>query len=65
MPTVVGDSDAQKAMPAIPKEHAEFTDVNIIAAIQELIEVVRNKEMAPEINMPDNSTVGFDEFRTA
>ena len=65
MPTVVGDADAQRAMPTIPVEHAEFTDVGIIEAIQELITVVKNKNMAPEINIEGDSSVNVEDFRTA
>lgn len=65
MPTVVGDADAQRAMPSIPAPQAEFTDKGIIAAIQVLTEVLKSKNMSPEINIPDNSTVGFDQYRSA
>lgn len=65
MPTVVGDADAQRAMPSIPAPQPEFTDKNIIAAIQVLTEVLKGKNMSPEINIPDNSTVAFDQFRSA
>ena len=65
MPTVVGDADAQRAMPSVPTPQAEFTDKGIIAAIQVLTEVLKNKNMSPEINIPDNSTVGFDQYRSA
>lgn len=65
MPTVVGDADAQRAMPSIPTPQAEFTDKGIIAAIQVLTEVLKSKNMSPEINIPDNSTVGFDQYRSA
>lgn len=65
MPTVVGDADAQRAMPSIPTPQAEFTDKGIIAAIQVLTEVLKNKNMSPEVNISDNSTIGFDQFRSA
>ena len=65
MPTVVGDADAQRAMPSIPTPQAEFTDKGIIAAIQVLTEVLKNKNMSPEVNISDNSTVAFDQFRSA
>lgn len=65
MPTVVGDADAQRAMPSIPAPQAEFTDKGIIAAIQVLTEVLKSKNMSPEINIPDNSVVGFDQYRSA
>lgn len=65
MPTVVGDADAQRAMPSVPAPQAEFTDKGIIAAIQVLTEVLKSKNMSPEINIPDNSTVGFDQYRSA
>ena len=65
MPTVVGDADAQRAMPSIPTPQAEFTDKGIIAAIQVLTEVLKNKNMSPKVNIPDNSTVGFDQYRSA
>lgn len=65
MPTVVGDADAQRAMPSVPTPQAEFTDKGIIAAIQVLTEVLKSKNMSPEINIPDNSTVGFDQYRSA
>ena len=65
MPTVVGDADAQRAMPSVPTPQAEFTDKGIIAAIQVLTEVLKNKNMSPEISIPDNSTVGFDQYRSA
>ena len=65
MPTVVGDADAQRAMPSIPTPQAEFTDKGIIAAIQVLTEVLKNKNMSPDVNIPDNSTVAFDPFRSA
>ena len=65
MPTVVGDADAQRAMPSIPTPQAEFTDKGIIAAIQVLTDVLKSKNMSPEINIPDNSTVGFDQYRSA
>lgn len=65
MPTVVGDADAQRAMPSVPAPQAEFTDKGIIAAIQVLTEVLKSKNMSPEINIPDNSVVGFDQYRSA
>lgn len=65
MPTVVGDADAQRAMPSIPAPQAEFTDKGIIAAIQVLTDVLKSKNMSPEINIPDNSTIAFDQFRSA
>ena len=65
MPTVVGDADAQRAMPSVPTPQAEFTDKGIIAAIQVLTEVLKSKNMSPEINIPDNSVVGFDQYRSA
>ena len=65
MPTVVGDADAQRAMPSIPAPQAEFTDKGIIAAIQVLTDVLKSKNMSPEINIPDNSVVGFDQYRSA
>ena len=65
MPIVVGDADAQRAMPSVPTPRAEFTDKGIIAAIQVLTEVLKNKNMSPEISIPDNSTVGFDQYRSA
>lgn len=65
MPTVVGDADAQRAMPSVPAPQSEFTDKGIIAAIQVLTEVLKSKNMSPEINIPDNSIVGFDQYRSA
>lgn len=65
MPTVVGDADAQRAMPSVPTPQAEFTDKGIIAAIQVLTEVLKGKNLSPEINISDNSTVGFDQYRSA
>jgi hypothetical protein len=38
------DQEAQAAMPDVPKTPFEFTDASIIAAIQVLTEVLRNKE---------------------
>ena len=65
MPTVVGDADAQRAMPSVPAPQAEFTDKGIIAAIQVLTDVLKSKNMSPEINISDSSTVGFDQYRSA
>lgn len=65
MPIVVGDADAQRAMPSVPTPQAEFTDKRIIAAIRDLTDVLKSKNMSPEINIPDNSTVGFDQYRSA
>lgn len=65
MPTVVGDADAQRAMPSVPTPQAAFADKGIIAAIQVLTEVLKSKNTSPEINIPDNSTVGFDQYRSA
>lgn len=65
MPTVIGDADAQRAMPSVPAPQSEFTDKGIIAAIQVLTEVLKGKNLSPEINIPDNSTVGFDQYRSA
>jgi hypothetical protein len=60
----VRDREAQAAMPDIPKNSREFTDAGIIAAIQVLTDVLRNKEIAPAIISPGES-INFDQFRMA
>jgi hypothetical protein len=58
------DKEAQAAMPDVPRAPAEFTDAGIIAAIQALTDVLRNKELTPTIISPGES-VNFDQFRMA
>jgi hypothetical protein len=58
------DQETQAAMPDVPKTPAEFTDAGIIAAIQVLTEVLKNKEMSTTITSPGES-INFDQFRMA
>jgi hypothetical protein len=63
-PRVIRDREAQAAMPDVPRLPAEFTDAGIIAAIQVLTDVLKNKEMAAVVNSPGES-VNFDQYRMA
>jgi hypothetical protein len=58
------DQETQAAMPDVPKTPVEFTDSGIIAAIQVLTEVLKNKEMSTTITSPGES-INFDQFRMA
>jgi hypothetical protein len=58
------DTEARAAMPDVPRTPAEFTDAGIIAAIQVLTDVLRNKEMSPAV-VSQGESVNFDQFRMA
>jgi hypothetical protein len=58
------DREAQAAMPGAPGASANFTDAGIIAAIQVLTDVLRNKDMAPAV-VSQGESVNFDQFRMA
>lgn len=68
MPTVVGDTDAQRAMPLIPREQAEFTDKNIVAAIETLIRVLEQKNFSPSFSINGvgaEATIDYSKFQSA
>jgi hypothetical protein len=58
------DSEAQAAMPDVPRTPSEFTDAGIIAAIQVLTNVLKNKDMSTTVLSPGEIT-NFDQFRMA
>ena len=63
-PKVIRDQEAQRAMPDVPTLPSEFTDAGIIAAIQVLTEVLRNKDMTTNI-LPPEEGISFDQFKMA
>ncbi|MGL5958106.1 MAG: hypothetical protein ACRCZZ_05895, partial [Phocaeicola sp.] len=64
-PTVMGDRDVQKAMPDIAFPSAEFTDENIVKAIQTLTEVLIKKNMTVNTGQESSESINFEQFRTA
>jgi hypothetical protein len=58
------DREAQAAMPNVPRSPAEFTDANIVAAIQVLTDVLKGKNMSTTVVSPGES-MNFDQFRMA
>jgi hypothetical protein len=60
----VRDQEAQAAMPGVPRTPAEFTDAGIIAAIQMLTDVLKNKKMSTTVVSPAES-MNFDQYRMA
>jgi hypothetical protein len=60
----VRDQETQAAMPDVPRTPVEFTDAGIVAAIQVLTDVLKNKEMSTTVVSPGES-MNFDQYRMA
>jgi hypothetical protein len=58
------DQETQSAMPDVPRTPAEFTDAGIVAAIQVLTDVLKNKEMSTTV-VSHGESMNFDQYRMA
>jgi hypothetical protein len=63
---LIGDSETNKAaaVPVAPVIN-EFTDVNIINVLEQMLTVLKEKEFSPTINTGGDSGMNFDSLRTA
>jgi hypothetical protein len=63
-PKVIRDQEAQAAMPNIQKTPAEFTDKNIVAMLEAILETLKKMNVQPKI-VTAGGDVNFDGLKMA
>jgi hypothetical protein len=63
-PRVIRDREAQAAMPSIQKTSAEFTDKNIVAMLQAILDRLNKMNIQPQV-ITSGGEVNFDGLKMA
>jgi hypothetical protein len=63
-PRVIRDREAQAAMPSIQKTPAEFTDKNIVAMLQAILDLLKKMNIQPQV-ITSGGDVNFDGLKMA
>jgi hypothetical protein len=63
-PRVIRDQEAQAAMPSIQKTPAEFTDKNIIAMLQAILDKLSKMDIKPQV-VTSGGDINFDGLKMA
>jgi hypothetical protein len=63
-PRVIRDQEAQAAMPSVQKTPAEFTDKNIVAMLQSILDRLNKMDIQPQV-ITSGGDVNFDGLKMA